>query len=242
MELARVDTASSEYRGLYKLGGCVALLIPLVALVDIITAMLQGEAAAAPGTLAATNWFALLQDNWFLGMSNLGLLNIIYNTLSIPLFFALYFALRRVSQAYSLLATVLLVMGAVIYIATNTAFPMLALSGQYAAATTEAQRSLIAAAGQAVLAREDLTPGTFAGFFFVEAAGIMMALVMLRSKIFSKLTACTGLFAYATLLLFNIWVAFVPSLYPVAVAVGAAGGLVASAYYIIVAHGLFKLA
>jgi hypothetical protein len=39
-----------------------------------------------------------------------------------------------------------------VYIASNRAFAMLSLSGQYASATTDAQSSLLNAAGQAMLA------------------------------------------------------------------------------------------
>ena len=241
MDQSQALNVDSSSKSLYRLGGVVALLVPLVALVDIITAMLQGE-AAAPGTLSATQWFAIFQDNSFLGLSNLGLLNVIYNSLAVPLFFALYVALRRVDRTYAGLAAILLVMGATVYIATNTAFPMFALSGQYASATTEAQKTLIAAAGQAVLAREDLTPGTFMGFFLTEAAGIMMALAMLRSRIFSKWTAVTGLLAYGVLLLFSICAAFVPAAYGVTMIVGMIGGLGASAFYIMAARRLFQLA
>ncbi len=45
-----------------------------------------------------------------------------------------------------------------VYIANNAAIPMQALSGKYAAAGTETQRALYAAAGETILARgEDFT-------------------------------------------------------------------------------------
>lgn len=170
-------------------------------------------------------------------------LNIVNLALTIPIFLALYDAHRRVNKAYAALATILFFIGTAIYIAQNTAFPLLELSGQYAAATTESEKSLLVAAGKAVLAQgEDLTPGTFMGFFFTEFAGIVMALVMFRSRIFSKLTALVGILAYGLLLIFNICTAFVPAIYDVAVLIfGTGGGLLIMAWNILIARRLFQL-
>ena len=63
---------------------------------------------------------------------------------------------------------------------------MLALSAKYAAATTEVQRNLLAAAGEAILARgEDFTPGAFTGFLLGELAIVAISFVMLRGGLLS---------------------------------------------------------
>jgi hypothetical protein len=60
---------------------------------------------------------------------------------------------------------------------------MLALSDQYAAATTDTERASLVAAGQAMLSvGQSHTPGTFMAFFFADLAGIMMAATMLKSN------------------------------------------------------------
>lgn len=124
-----------------------------------------------------------------------------------------------------------------------TAFSMLELSSQYAAATTETQKSLLAAAGQAMLARgEDFTPGSFMGFFLTEAASIIMAMVMLRSKVFSKLTALVALFGYGCLLMFVVWATFIPVKFQVAMIFAIIGGLLSLVAYILIARRLFQLA
>lgn len=241
--MSSIETSDSHWKSLYRFGGTTALLVVLIALSDIIISFIPGGATNEPGTVPVVDWFTLFQNNWFLGLRALGLLNIVNLALTTPIFLALYDTHRRVNKAYAALAAVLFFVGAAVYIAQNTAFPILALSGQYAAATTESERSLLVAAGKAVLAQgEDLTPGTFMGFFLTEVAGIFMALVMFRSRIFSRLTALAGILAYGLLLIFNICAAFVPAIYDVAVLVfGTGGGLLIIAWNILIARRLFQL-
>ena len=86
------------------------------------------------------------------------------------------------------LATALGFLGIAVYLASNQAFSMLSLSDQYAAATTDAQRSMFLAAGRRYLRIIDpdvLGPGAI-GFFLVTLAGLIFSIVMLRSSIFAK--------------------------------------------------------
>jgi hypothetical protein len=80
---------------------------------------------------------------------------------------------------------------ATVYLTSNPSFSMLLLSQQYAGATSEAQRSLLLAAGQTMLA---MWQGTAydVGYFLSGIAGLIVALVMLRGNIFSKTTAYLG--------------------------------------------------
>jgi hypothetical protein len=91
------------------------------------------------------------------------------------------------------LAAILSFIGEAVYTANNKALPMLALSNRYAAASTDAERAQLATTGQAMLAKgEDFTPGSFAGFFLTEVAGIVMGITMLSSRVFGHLTAGRG--------------------------------------------------
>jgi hypothetical protein len=99
---------------------------------------------------------------------------------------------------------------------------MLSLSSQYAAAHTVAQRSLIEASGQAMLA---IYTGTAFDVYYIlnAVATLIISGVMLRSNIFGKGTAYVGIvtgvlmvvpstagtiglyFAFASLVPFAIW-------------------------------------
>jgi len=74
---------------------------------------------------------------------------------------------------------------------------MLSLSGQYAAATTDAQRSMFLAAGQAMLMTFNV--GVFqVSYVIVSAAWLMISAVMLRSSVFGRVAAYLGILAGAT--------------------------------------------
>jgi hypothetical protein len=234
------ETADSNWKSLYKIGGAAALMAVLVGLSEIIITFLPGGGVSS-GAETVVDWFTLFQNHWFLGLRNLGLLNIVLTALAIPIFFALYAAHRRTNQAYAALAMIIAFIGIGIFFATNRAFPMLELSRQYAAATTDAQRSMIAAAGQAMLSvGQSHTPGTFIGFFLTEVAGIVISMVMLRSKVFSKATASAGILGFGLLLVFEVCSSFVPAL-GVAMLFAMGGGLLSMAWYILIARRLFQL-
>lgn len=233
-----IQSEGLQDKALYYLGGTAALLIVFTALAEIGITFLPGGYTTASTVL---EWFALLQTNWFLGLRNLGLLNIIMTTLGIPMLFALYFAHKRVNPTFAALALILSLLGDAIFYATNRAFPMLDLSIRYAAAATDTQRAVIEAAGQAMLSvGQSHTPGTFLAFFFSELGGIAMSIVMLRGRFFSRATAYTGMVGFGFLLVFDVFSSFLPSLHDVILILAMFGGILSMIWYLLIARGLFQ--
>jgi hypothetical protein len=231
---------NSAWKSLYTIGGVAALVVVLLYLLDIAVSFGGGD--TQPGALTAIQWFTLLQANGLLGLRTLGLLNAISVLVAAPLYFALLGAHRRANPVYAGLALIVFLMGAVIYVAHNPAVPMFALSTKFATATTDAERLLLAAAGEALLARgEDFTPGGFIGLFLTEIAGQVMSLVMLGGKIFSRAAAFAGIVGLTLLSLFTIWATFVPVGYPVAMILAVVGGLSIMGWYLLTARRLFQL-
>jgi hypothetical protein len=92
---------------------------------------------------------------------------------------------------------------------------MLTLSDQYALAVAETQKNQIISAGQLLLAQaEDFSPGSYAGFFFTEVSYILMAVVMLRSRLFGIGTAWVGLLGFALMFIYHLGY-LVPVLYDI---------------------------
>jgi hypothetical protein len=173
------DVADSNWRSLSNLGAAAALTVVLAALIEMIITFFPGG-STSPETVV--DWFASFRAI-VLRLRNLGLLNIVITVLGIPTFFALYAAHRRVNQVYSALAMILSYIGIAVFLATNRALPMLELSSRYAAATTDAQRSMLEAAGQAMLSvGRSHSPGTFMAFLLSEVAAITISVVMLRAE------------------------------------------------------------
>lgn len=229
------------WKGLYQLAGIATIIVVVMMLLDIGLSFVGGDAPV--GEMSAVDWFAYIQKDWFLGMRNLGLFNVINTTLAIPLYLAMYRLHRKSAPAFALLALALCVFSAAVYTSKNQALSLLTLSNQYAAAATEAQRSLLASAGAVLLAQaEDFTPGTFLGFFFSSTSSLVLMIVMLRGQVFRKRLALTGLAGTTLLLLFTISVTFIPDTFDLAMIVALVGGLLMLAWDILVALAMFRLA
>lgn len=178
-------SAEVNWRPLYWIGGVAALL----SVATIALAMVVYLAWPPPSTMAG--WFALLQRNGFLGLLDLDLLLVVSYAAMIPLYLALYIALRAVNHSLMAIALALNLLGASLILAAHPGAAMLTLSGQYATATSEAQRSILAAAGQALIVNWSGS-GFVVGYLFGAIATLLTATVMLRSGVFSDLTAGVG--------------------------------------------------
>jgi hypothetical protein len=230
----------TNWKSLYRLGGAAALGTVLVGVVEIGITFLPG----GNGTYETVfDWFTLFQNNSFMGLRNLGLLNIFLTALGIPTFFALYGVHRKTGQTLVALAMIISFIGVAVFYATNRAFAMLDISNQYALATTEAQKAILAAAGQAMLSvGQSHTPGTFMAFFLSESAGILISFVMLRDKLFSLTNAYAGILGFSFLLIFEVITSFLPALQNVAMILAMLGGILSMIWDIMLARRLFQLA
>jgi hypothetical protein len=239
VEMSPSEKVHPNWKSIYRVGAVAALSAVLVGLIESGLMFLPGGNAPQ---MIVLDWFELLQENPFMGLRNLGLLNILLNTLGILTYFALYAAQRDSDyQPYAALAAIISFLGVGIFLANNRAFPMLALSAQYAAAATGAQRAMLEAAGQAMLSvGASHTPGTFLGFILSEVAGITISVVMLRSKIFSRANAYAGILGFSILLLIEYFSTFT-GLSDVMKILFMAGGLLSMVWYILIASRLFQL-
>jgi len=188
-------------------------------------------------------WFTLLQHDWLRGLFDLFLLDLVSVALYVPLYLALYVALRRASPSFIALATILAFIGIAVYFASNTAFWMVSLSDQYAAATTDAQRSFLLAAGQGALV--GLAQGSSTGLYVAETfsalAGLIISVVMLRSKVFGTVTAVVGI--VGNVLELGPPGVFAPaSIFSVFVVLLAISGVLLVIWYLLIARRLFQLA
>jgi Domain of unknown function (DUF4386) len=231
------EAVISHRKGLYKLGGTAVLIAVLVPLAEVAINFLPGVARASQGTVTAVDWFTLFQHHWFLGLRNLGLLNIVGAVLLAPAILAIYSALRRANEAYTGLSTILFFVGMAIYLAGNKAFPMLSLSRQYAVATTDAQRSSLIAAGQAMLAEGH----NRAGLLLIEFACLAVSVVMLRGNVFSKATAYAGILGNALLIVVEVILTSTSRLPDEGMILAGAGGLSIMIWYLLVGRRLLQL-
>ena len=195
-----------------------------------------------PIPVSAEEWFKLLQDNVLLGLTLLDFFDIINYCLVGLIFLSLYYTLKNTNEYYMKIALMSGFTGIAVYFASNQAFSLLSLSIQHAAATAS-QKAVIVTAGEALLTIHN--PGTiyqgtgiFLSHFLVSLAGLIMALVMLQSAIFSKPTAYAGIIANGFVMGHFILLIFAPELTFLPYLIASPALMV---YYVLVSRKFYEL-
>ena len=231
---ADAETAESNWKSLYRIGG----VAPLIALAFYLIQMLViifGD--AYPATVE--DWFSLFQRSKILGLLYLNALDVFSIAFLGTMFLALYIALKRGNQSYMVIAAFFALIGIAVFVAPRAQMvsATLSLSDQYAAATTEVHRAQILAAGQAMNALGQATPQTI-GFLFIAVAGLIISVVMLRSKVFNKATVYVGILAGAVTFADHMCIVLAPSIAGILMPID---GLLWLVWWILVSRGLFRL-
>jgi len=165
------------------------------------------------------------------------------------MFLALYTVYSKTKKGYAQIALYFGIAGTVVYFATNTSFSMLSLSMQYASATTEEQRNLISAAGQAMLSLNRFSdaisyPGTggLLSILFVGISGFINSLLMLESLSFKRFTGIIGILANGLDILYCMLFLFLPAIDHRVLSIGLIpiAGLFAMIWHIWVGVKLFQ--
>jgi hypothetical protein len=247
-QITNSGTSDSGWKSLYRAGGVAALIAGVIFRRNLAAEISLFSAQRQPATII--DWFTLLQNDRLLGLAYLNLFDLVNYALVGLMFLALYAVLRRADRSYMAIATTTGFVGIAVYFASNTALSMLSLSDQYAAATTDAQRTILLAAGQALLALNRFSsPGAHPGaggylsLLLIAVAGMITSLVMLRSAVFNRATAYVGILASALDLAYCIAFAFLPTVDSelLAVLFIPAAGLLLAIWHVLVGWKLFQL-
>jgi hypothetical protein len=236
MQVTDTETADSACKSLYKLGGAAALFVVALTLGEIIGFIFYPQ----PSTVS--DWFTLFQNNKMVGLFCFWGLEIPMYAMFALVFLALYVVLRKANPGLMAIAITFALLGIGVFFATNNPFSMLFLSDQYAAATTDAQRSTLLAAGEAVLANtgQRAVGGFNVGLFLVSVAGLIASSVMLQSNSFGRTTAYLGILAH-TLSLADYLRQALTSSEIIALLVILLGALLLMTWYILIGQRLYQL-
>jgi hypothetical protein len=203
------DPPDTATRSLYRLGAASGLVALAFAVAQIAIEVTGWGIGGTPVPSTVEGWFALLQSDRLLGLTELTGLQIPMFALLVPLFLALHAALRSTNAVMSVVTAAYGLLGITVYLASNTALSMLTLSDRWAAAASDAERTILLAAGQAMLAEYE-GPGLDVGVFLVMAATLAFSWLMLRDARFGRAVAGLGIAAGAIALAYYLAVA-VPS-------------------------------
>lgn len=228
------EVVAAECKWMCKLGAAAALILLVYSGATIvILAWLGGP------PLTAQDCFDLLRNHPFTTLLRLDLLTIIFMPVFYFFYAGLFSAVQARNRPLTALAAALAFVGVTLILATPSVLTLLDLSHQYAAATTDARRTLLLAASEAAIST-DTWHSTSAriGGVLLQLAGVLISVAMLRTRVFSRLTGYLGVAANGLDLAHILVGLFLP-------AAGAAlmilGGPLYLIWFPLVARRLFQL-
>ena len=139
-------------------------------------------------------WYTLLQEHSLLGLTELTAFQIPAFALCVPVFIGLHSILGRRKSTPAAIASLFAFIGIAVYLASNTAFSLLHLSSKYAAAANEAQKSIILAAGEAMLAIYEGI-GVDVGLFLFMIAVLIVSTLAFQTRFLGKGIGWAGMLA-----------------------------------------------
>lgn len=194
--LDAVGDPEAARRRLDRLGAACGIAAVAVAVAQVVIEVIGLAVLRVPVPSTVEGWFDLLQQHRLLGLTELTGLQVPMFALLVPLYLALYAELKTTRPTAALVGTTFVLIGIAVYLSSNTAFSMLALSDQWAAATTDVEHSRVVAAGIAMLAVYD-GPGLDAGVMLVIIATVAISWTQLGSRTFGLIGPMAGILAAA---------------------------------------------
>jgi hypothetical protein len=228
-----VNAVDPDGRWLYRVGGISALLLGLGYLITI---PLYASVGAAPsGAEARLIYLAENTTGWW---TIFGLM-VLTDFLFVPVALSLYLALKGINKNVMLLATACVGLFVVLDLAVTWASyaALITLSGDYAAATNDAQRAaLVAAASYPAAVLNSIMAGICA--ILTLSSGILLTGFVMLKGIFNKVTAYLGLLTGISGIVAVVGPLFIAAL-SVATMINA---LLATVWILLVGYRLYRLA
>ena len=187
---ATVRSDAQQWRGLLITGAwcSFASVVMIVVQIPIYVVWPPPESTAG--------FFALLLDNPVLGLVSLDVFYVVSNALMYLVYLALAVVLWRVSRSAVVIALAFCVVGIAAYMSSTRPVEMLVLAHAYADADASGTRTALLATGDGMLATWNGT-GYDIYYYFTFATLAILAILMLRSSVFSRATGVWGLVSAA---------------------------------------------
>ncbi|HLF89701.1 MAG TPA: DUF4386 family protein [Anaerolineales bacterium] len=226
-------SVESNWKPLFRIGGAA----PLLTLVFYVSEFLFIPWDEFPAS--TEEWFSLFQRSKLLGLFYLNALDIFSIALLGVMFLALHTALKGTNESLMAVAVFFAMLGVGVFVVPRVAMlSMISLSDRYVVVATEAERFRLLAAGETLGALGTPTPQTV-GFLFMAIGVLLLSVVMLQSKSFSKITAWFGILASVLTLVDDISVILTPEL---ATTLMIVSGVFWIPWWLLISRGLFRLA
>ncbi|MBN2085499.1 MAG: DUF4386 family protein [Anaerolineales bacterium] len=178
-----------RWKDMYRLGGMAAAASVALIVLGVVAYILWPY---SPNAVSTADVYAQVLADRIGALMGMDLLYMIGNLTAIPLVLAMYVALHKVNESYALIAMVTGVMALLLLLAARPIVEVTAFADRYGVAATEAERNILLAAGEPLLA---LFTGTsyYVSYFLGTLSLLIYAFLMLEGKIFRKATAWVGI-------------------------------------------------
>jgi hypothetical protein len=189
--------------------GSIAAVLQLVTILGYSIAL----GMLGPKPTGAAAYFAVYQESPLEMVLRGDFLLMVLIGLYLGTFPALYITLRRLSPVYSALATLFTIISVTMTFSGEATFALLHLAEQYATATSETVQAQLVAAGEAVIAAGMWhSSASYMNGILLQGSGLMISIIMLRSKDFHKVTAYAGIVANGLDLIQHVIHPFAPEI------------------------------
>jgi hypothetical protein len=133
-------------------------------------------------------WFDLFNTSPVIGLLSLDLLMMVEQVLAVPIILALFLLVHRAAPSATLLGAAAWLMGAVLFLGSNTGFEMLALARGYAAAAPADQAAYIAAGHGMLASYWDMGTSFVFGYVLSAVGGILLGAGLVRAGVLGRAT------------------------------------------------------
>ncbi len=215
-------------------GGIICLIFILYSLATMAVVFIAG---AAPETVAEC--FSMLNENRLPGLLRLDILTVFIMPLYYVLFYSIYIALKKHDNHLLRLAVLFVWVGLTMFLAAPSVFSYLNLSDKFALAVTEAEKSQLLSAGEAIKAA-DIWHGTgpVIGGLLMQTGTLVISILMLGNNVFSRFTAFAGIITHGLDLLHIAISFFLPAAGNLLMV---AAGTLYLVWFLLIGLGLFRI-
>lgn len=225
---------NQNWKSLYKIGGVAALALLAYCLVTMVVVFGVGS---QPQT--AQEVLDMLHQNRLAGLLRLDALTTLCMPLYYLLFLSFYIALRKTHETYAAITLLLGCAGLTLFLAAPSFISWLTLSDKFAMATSQEQKILLLAAGEAILVTDIWhSSSAMVGGLLLQTSTVLISVAMLRSNAFSKLTGWVGLVTHGLDLAHIPFLLIVPVVGELLMVIG---GTLYLVWFPLVARDFFRL-
>ncbi len=186
MDSIALDARDVNWRWLLKIGGISSLLSVVVLRLQTILYI------SSPSPHSFISLSESLHIHMILSLLFMDLLFVLDGLVHLPLFISLFILLRRTDSHYALIALQTVLVASIVHFASNTALHLLTLNGYFFAAANEWEQAATLSYA-ATLMNIDGNAPSYISHLLASLAGVIFAVVMLRSHLFGNIMAWFGI-------------------------------------------------